>query len=173
MNPQRTRCSTKAWMKKSKRDLEMKHKNRSSQTHSKISLQRFEMGEARDVWERVGGVLQVRNGVWVVLLCVGREVGVSIFRWSSKLAVGQIFLPETGWTAPGKPGSLSASLTGRLTRRLTYRLVKLTKTGWTAPDSSDDLFASLTGRLQIRGQRGQRPVELPLRTSSAGLDQRV
>jgi hypothetical protein len=29
--------------------LEMKHKNRSSQTHSKISLQRFEMGEARDV----------------------------------------------------------------------------------------------------------------------------
>jgi hypothetical protein len=29
--------------------VEMKHKNRSSQTHSKISLQRFEMGEARDV----------------------------------------------------------------------------------------------------------------------------
>jgi hypothetical protein len=29
--------------------LEMKHKNCSSQTHSKISLQRFEMGEARDV----------------------------------------------------------------------------------------------------------------------------
>jgi hypothetical protein len=39
-------------MKKSKRDLEMKHKNRNSQTHSKISLQRFEMGEARDVRER-------------------------------------------------------------------------------------------------------------------------
>jgi hypothetical protein len=36
-------------MKKSKRDLEMKHKNRNSQTHSKISLQRFEMGEERDV----------------------------------------------------------------------------------------------------------------------------
>jgi hypothetical protein len=77
-------------MKKSKRDLEMKHKNRSSQTHSKISLQRFEMGE------RVGGVLQVRNGVWVVHLCVGREVEVSIYRWSSKLAVGQIFMFETG-----------------------------------------------------------------------------
>jgi hypothetical protein len=29
--------------------LEMKHKNHSSQTHSKIFLQRFEMGEARDV----------------------------------------------------------------------------------------------------------------------------
>jgi hypothetical protein len=36
-------------MKKSKRDLEMKHKNYNSQAHSKISLQRFEMGEARDV----------------------------------------------------------------------------------------------------------------------------
>ena len=61
-------------MKKSKRDLEMKHKNRSSQTHSKISLQRFEMGEARDVWEGVGGVSQVRNKV----LCVpsyGEECG--------------------------------------------------------------------------------------------------
>jgi hypothetical protein len=49
MNPQRTRCSTKARMKKSKRDLEMMHKNHSSQSHSKISLQIFEMGEARGV----------------------------------------------------------------------------------------------------------------------------
>jgi hypothetical protein len=32
---------------------------------------------------------------WVMLLCVGREVGVSIYRWSSKLTVGQIFLSET------------------------------------------------------------------------------
>jgi hypothetical protein len=44
----------------------------------------------------VGGVLQVRNGVWVVLLCMGREVGESIYRWSSKLVVGKIFLPEIG-----------------------------------------------------------------------------
>jgi hypothetical protein len=44
----------------------------------------------------VGDVLQVRNGVWVVLITVGREVGGSIYKWSSKLAVGQIFLPETG-----------------------------------------------------------------------------
>ena len=29
-------------------------------------------------------------------LLLGREVGGSIYRWSSKLAVGQIFLPETG-----------------------------------------------------------------------------
>jgi hypothetical protein len=107
-------------MKKSERDLEMKHKNRISQAHSKISLQRFEMGEARDVWERVGGVSQVGNGVQIVLFFLGREVGVSIYRWSSKLAVGQIFVPETGWTAPGRPG------------RLTCKLVKLTKTSRTA-----------------------------------------
>jgi hypothetical protein len=44
----------------------------------------------------VGGVSQVGNDVLCVLLCVGREVGVSIYRWSSKLAVGQIFLSETG-----------------------------------------------------------------------------
>jgi hypothetical protein len=30
MNPQRTRCSTKARIKKNKKDLEMKHQNRSS-----------------------------------------------------------------------------------------------------------------------------------------------
>jgi hypothetical protein len=60
-------------MKKSKRDLEMNHKNRSSQTHSKISLQRFEMGEARGVRERLGGVSQVRNGVQVVLRCGGER----------------------------------------------------------------------------------------------------
>jgi hypothetical protein len=106
MNPQRTRCNTKARIKKSKKDLGST-KIAALQSHSKISLQRFEMGETRDVWERVGGVLQVRNGVWVVLLCVGREVGVSIYKWSSKLAVGQIFLSETGWTAPGRSGRLS------------------------------------------------------------------
>ena len=41
------------------------------------------------------------------------------------------------------------------------------------PDNPDDLTASLTRKLQVRSQRGQRPVELPPRTSSAGLDQRV
>jgi hypothetical protein len=70
MNPQRTQCSTKARIKKIKKDLEMKHKKLIAlQSHSKISLQRFEMGEARGVRERVGGVSQVRNGVSVVLLC--------------------------------------------------------------------------------------------------------
>jgi hypothetical protein len=60
-------------MKKSKRDLEMKHKKCSSQTHSKISLQRFKMGEARDVCERVGGVSQVRNGVQIMPLLFGER----------------------------------------------------------------------------------------------------
>jgi hypothetical protein len=32
----------------------------------------------------VGGVSQVRNEIWCVLLCEGREVGVSIYRWGSK-----------------------------------------------------------------------------------------
>ena len=46
--------------------------------------------------EREGGVSWVRNGVQIVLTTLGREVGGSIYRWSSKLAVGQIFLPESG-----------------------------------------------------------------------------
>jgi hypothetical protein len=60
-------------MKKSKKDLEMKYKNGSSQSHSKISLQRFEIGETRGVWERVGGVSQVRNGVQVMLTIWGER----------------------------------------------------------------------------------------------------
>jgi hypothetical protein len=56
-------------MEKNKKDLEMKHKTTTLQSHSKISLQRFEMGEARGVRERVGGVSQVRNGVWCMFLC--------------------------------------------------------------------------------------------------------
>jgi hypothetical protein len=43
------------------------------------------MGEAIDVCERVGGVSQVRNGVWCMLLYMWRrEIGVSIYRWSTK-----------------------------------------------------------------------------------------
>jgi hypothetical protein len=48
------------------------------------------------VREREGGVSWVRNGVQIVLPTLGREVGGSIYRWSSKLAVGQNFLPEGG-----------------------------------------------------------------------------
>jgi hypothetical protein len=73
MNPQRTQCSTKARIKKSKKDLEMKHKNHNSQSHSKIYQQRFKMGEARDVWQRVGSVSQVRNGVLCMLFYGGER----------------------------------------------------------------------------------------------------
>jgi hypothetical protein len=48
-------------------------KTRSSQSHSKIALQRFEMREKRDVCERVGSVSQVRHGVECVLLCGGEK----------------------------------------------------------------------------------------------------
>jgi len=54
------------------------------------------MGEARDVCEREGGVSWVRNGVQIVRPALGREVGGSIYSWSSKLAVGPIFLFEGG-----------------------------------------------------------------------------
>jgi hypothetical protein len=62
----------------------MKHTNRSSQTHSKISLQRFEMGEARDVCERVGGVSQVGIEFKSCSLLCGEESGRGIFRWGFK-----------------------------------------------------------------------------------------
>jgi hypothetical protein len=71
-------------MKKSKRDLEMKLKNRSSQTHSKISLQRFEMGEERDVCEREWEVFFKLEMEFGSCSCVGIEVGVSIYRWGFK-----------------------------------------------------------------------------------------
>jgi hypothetical protein len=75
-------------MKKSKRDLEMKHKNRSSQTHSKISLQNLKW-ERQEMCEREWEVfLKLKMEFWVVLFAMGREVGGSIYRWSSKLAVG-------------------------------------------------------------------------------------
>jgi hypothetical protein len=38
---------------------------------------------------------------------------------------------------------------------------------------SVDLSVSLIGKLLVRDQRGQRPVELPRKTSSTALDQRV
>jgi hypothetical protein len=74
----------------------MNHKNRSSQTHSKISLQRFEMGEAKGVREREWEVFFKLEMGFGSCSCVWGEVGVSIYRWSSKLVVWQIFLSETG-----------------------------------------------------------------------------
>jgi hypothetical protein len=73
MNPQRTQCSTKARIKITRRIWRWSTKTAALQSHSKISLQRFEMGEARGVWERVGGVSQIRNGVQVVLFYGGER----------------------------------------------------------------------------------------------------
>jgi hypothetical protein len=71
-------------MKKSKKDLETKHKNHSSQSHSKISLQRFEMEKAKDVCERVWKVFLKLEMEFGACSVVGREVGVSIYRWGFK-----------------------------------------------------------------------------------------
>jgi hypothetical protein len=67
-------------MEKSKRDLEMKHKNRSSQTHSKISLQRFKW-ERQEMCEREWEVFLKLDMEFKSCSCVGREVGVGINRW--------------------------------------------------------------------------------------------
>jgi hypothetical protein len=61
-------------LSKSKRYLKMKHKNRNSQTHSKISLQRFEMGEARDVRERE----------WEVFFKLDMEFGSCSLLWGER-----------------------------------------------------------------------------------------
>jgi hypothetical protein len=65
----------------------MKHKTHSSQSHSKISLKFFEMEEARDMCERVGGVSEVRNGVWCTLLCGGERQGWVYIGGTPKLVV--------------------------------------------------------------------------------------
>jgi hypothetical protein len=65
-----------------------------------ISLQRFEMAEARGVCERVGVVSQVRNGVEVVLFFFRREVGVSIYRWGFKTSRWADFFGEDRLNRP-------------------------------------------------------------------------
>jgi hypothetical protein len=60
-------------MNKSKKDLEIKHKNNSSQLTQRI-LSKDLKWERQEVCERVGGVSQVRNGVLCVLY-YGEECG--------------------------------------------------------------------------------------------------
>ena len=100
---------------------------------------------------------------------MGREVGVSIYRWGFKTSCLSQTRSKTGWTAPGRPDGLSASLTGRLL----HRLVKLTKTGWTSFENRLNLFgrpvslsASLIGRLHSSLAKLTKPVEPPLTTLS-------
>jgi hypothetical protein len=88
---------------------------------------------------------------------------------ASKLAVWAKPRSKTGWTARGRPGRQSASLTGRLLRRL----FKLTKTGWTSFENRLNLFgrpvslsASLLGRLLCSMAKLTKPVEPPLTTLS-------
>jgi hypothetical protein len=142
MNPQRTRCSTKARIKKSKRDLEMKHKNCNSQTHSKISLQRFEMREARGVWERVGGVSQVRNGVQVVLFSggerwewvyIGGAPKLAVFDFSAQKPVEPVFqkvahnfLADTAYWQK----KVNSAKTGWTCFKTDWTCFHQTKTGW-------------------------------------------
>ena len=76
--------------KKSKRDLEMKHKTAALKLTQRF-LSKYLKWERQEMCEREGGVSWVRNGVQIVLTAVGREVGGSIYSWSSKLAVGADF----------------------------------------------------------------------------------
>jgi uncharacterized protein YcgI (DUF1989 family) len=64
MNPQRTRCSTKAQIKKIKKDLEMKHKNCSSNL-----TQRFLSKDLK--WERQ----EMCEREWEVFLKLEMEFG--------------------------------------------------------------------------------------------------
>lgn len=81
--------------KKSKRDLETKHKTAALKLTQRF-LSKDLKWERQEVCEREWEVF-LRLGMKFCACCsMGREVGVSIYRWSSKLAIGQIFLSETG-----------------------------------------------------------------------------
>jgi hypothetical protein len=88
-------------MKKSKRDLEMKHKNCSSQTHSNISLQIKDLKwERQETCEREWKVFFKLEMEFGSCSYVGGEVGVSIYRWASKLAVWLILAVEDRLNRP-------------------------------------------------------------------------
>ena len=73
--------------------------------------------------ERVGGVSQVRNGVQV-MLCLEREVGVSIYRWGFKTSRWADFAVENRLNHP-RTGSTPWK-TASLTDIPLVRLVKMT-----------------------------------------------
>jgi hypothetical protein len=136
MNPERTRCSTKARMKKSKRDLETKHKN----TALKLT-QRFLSKDLK--WERD----EMCEREWEVFLklemefwscsCVGREVGVSIYR----LLDSVVKLTKTDRTSLGGVWTALADLSACLPVWLAYCCAvwpEDSETGWTAPGDQFD-----------------------------------
>jgi hypothetical protein len=128
MNPQRTRCSTKARIKKSKKDSEMKHQNWSSS----ISLKDF----SPKIWN---GRSKRCEREWEVFLrlemevqscsCVGRGVGVSIYRWGSKTSYFWLFCTKTGWTGFHQTEFRFSDRLSRWVSRSQNRL-SWSKTGW-------------------------------------------
>jgi hypothetical protein len=100
MNPQRTRGSTKARIKKNMMDLEMKHKNCSSSNSLKDFSPKIWNGRGKRCVRESGRCFSgskwrsSRAHVW------RREVGVSIYRWGSKTSRFLLFCTKTGWTGP-------------------------------------------------------------------------
>jgi hypothetical protein len=125
---------------------------------------------------------QVRWAIneWVFSRIEEERERVLFIVMAQKLAVWPKTTPKTGWTAPWQVSRLSASLTARLTGRLNCRRIRQARTGWTTPQGGWTApwypwRPDCQSDWQTADQKseGQRPVELPPRTSSAGLDQTV
>jgi hypothetical protein len=101
MNPQRTQCSTKVQGKKSKKDLEMKHKNPHLFNLTQTFLSKDLKWERREVCDREWWVFLRLEMEFKVCSVWRREVGVSIYMWGSKTsclgfsAWDQLNLPDT------------------------------------------------------------------------------
>jgi hypothetical protein len=125
--------------------------------------------------EEMSALSQVRwaINVWVSSRIEEERERVLFIVTAQKLVVLPETSQKTGWTAPWQVSRLSASLTARLTGKLTCRRVRQVRTGWTAP--WHPWWPDCQSDWQTADQKseGQRPVELPPRTSSVGLDQRV
>ena len=132
MNPQRTRYSSKARIK-NKKDLEMKHKNRSSSISLKDFSPKIWNGRGKRCVRESGRCFSGWEWSFVRALPWGREVGVSIYRWGSKTSRFWLFCPKTGWTGP--------------------------KTGWTGFQKAAYSFFGWHSRLAEKKWTVQKPVE--------------
>jgi hypothetical protein len=117
MNPQRTRCSTKARMKKSKKDLEMKHKNCSSSISLKDFSPKIWNGRGKRCVRESGRCFSGWEWSFVRAHLWGREVGVSIYRWGSKTSRFWLFCTKTGWTGFQKAAHNFFGWHGRLAEK--------------------------------------------------------
>jgi hypothetical protein len=84
------------------------------------------MGEARGVWERVGGVSQVRNGVQVVLFCWGERWEWVYIGGAPKLAIFDFSAQK-----PVEPFFQKAAHSFLADRADWQKKVNSAKTGWT------------------------------------------